>query len=356
MGVKEWTSGNGICEIMNAEKIAAYLTEKIPGFTGPLKTTAFAEGQSNPTFRLTTPNARYVLRKKPPGNLLRSAHAVDREFRVQRALWDTEVPVAKVLHLCEDESVLGTIFYVMEYAEGQIFWDPALPELSSRDRSRVYDEMNRVLAAIHNVDLDAAGLSDFGRPGDYFGRQIHRWRAQYQDSETDPIPEMNAMIEWLQEQRPEDDGQISLVHGDYRIDNLMFDRNSLRIIAVFDWELSTLGHPLADLAYQIMQRSMGRDWHLRGLSGLDVDTLGIPTEEKYVAAYCERRGIGKGIGKGIDLLNDWKFAKIFAFFRFAAICQGVKKRALDGNAASPDGLKVGAMVKPLAKLGAELIT
>jgi len=348
MAVRVWISGNGAFEMLDLTALNQYLAENVPDYSGPLSVKPFAEGQSNPTFLLTTPKAKYVLRKKPPGELLKSAHAVDREYRVQRALWETDVPVAKVLHLCEDESVIGTIFYVMEFAEGRIFWDPALPELSPEDRSKVYDEMNRVLAAIHNVDLGAVGLGDFGRPGDYFARQLKRWSAQYRDSETEAIPQMNALIDWLQDNLPEDDGQVSLVHGDYRIDNLMFAKDSFRVIAVFDWELSTLGHPLADLAYQIMQRSMGRDWHLRGLAGLDVDALGIPSEDDYVEAYCRRRGI---TGQ-----NDWHYAKIFAIFRFAAICQGVKKRALDGNAASPDALKVGAMAKPLAELGTALIT
>lgn len=339
--------GRGVFEMLDQTKLDAYLADHVPGYAGPSSVTAFAEGQSNPTFLLTTPTAKYVLRKKPPGKLLKSAHAVDREYRVQHALQKTDVPVAKVLHLCEDETIVGTIFYVMEYADGRIFWDPALPDLEPAERAEVYDEMSRVLAAIHNVDLEATGLSDFGRPADYFARQLKRWSAQYYDSETENIPEMQALIGWLEDNLPDDDGQVSLVHGDYRIDNLMFDNESFRVKAVFDWELSTLGHPLADLAYQVMQRSMGRDWHIPGLAGLDTDALGLPSEEAYVAAYCQRRGI--------DHLENWNFAKIFAFFRFSAICQGVKKRALDGNAASPDALKVGAMAKPLAKLGFALI-
>lgn len=327
--------------------LTAYLTEHISGFAGPVDAQAVSAGQSNPTFILTTAGAKFVLRKKPPGDLLKSAHAVDREYRVQKALWETDVPVAKVLHLCGDEDVIGTMFYIMEFAEGRIFWDPALPDLNPHDRSHVYDEMNRVLAAIHSVDPVGIGLGDFGRPGDYFGRQLSLWCAQYRACETEAVPEMDALIDWLQDNLPEDDGQTSLVHGDYRIDNLMFAKDSFRIEAVFDWELSTLGHPLADLAYQIMQRSMGRDWHLRGLDGLDIQALGIPSETAYVDAYCRRRGI--------DQPQNWQFAKIFAFFRFAAICQGVKKRALDGNAASPDALKVGAMAKPLTKLGAALL-
>lgn len=333
--------------MLNLEKLGAYLETHIPGYAGPLTASAFSEGQSNPTFLLTTPSAKYVLRKKPPGALLKSAHAVDREYRVQRALWKTDVPVARVIHLCADESIVGTIFYVMEFAEGRIFWDPALPDFSPADRTEIYDEMNRVLGAIHNVDLNAAGLSDYGRPLGYFERQIKLWSAQYRDSETEVIAEMNALMEWLGDNLPVDDGQVSLIHGDYRIDNLMFEKDSFRVKAVFDWELSTLGHPLADLAYQSMQRSMGRDWHLRGLAGLDIKSLGIPSEDSYIADYCRRRGI--------DRLENWQFAKIFAFFRFAAICQGVKKRSIDGNAASPDAMKVGEMAKPLAELGFALI-
>lgn len=334
--------------MLETKALEAYLASHIEGFRGPVEASAFSEGQSNPTFLLTTPERKYVLRKKPPGTLLKSAHAVDREFRVQRALWDTDVPVAQVLHLCENEEVLGTIFYVMEFSDGRIFWDPALPNMTPPDRALVYDEMNRVLAAIHSIDLDATGLTNFGRPNAYFERQLLRWREQYGAAETEDIPAMAVLANWLEANLPEDDGQCTLVHGDYRIDNLMFDPDRLAIIAVFDWELSTLGHPLADLAYQVMQRSMGRDWHLRGIAGLDINALGIPSEDEYVTAYCRRRNITQ--------LDDWTFAKAFAFFRFAAICQGVKKRALDGIAASPDASRVGAMARPLADLGAELIS
>lgn len=333
--------------MFDRQRLGTYLAAHVPGYEGPLEVKAFSEGQSNPTYLLTTPGARYVLRKKPAGTLLKSAHAVDREYRVQRALWQSEVPVARVRHMCSDDSIIGTMFYVMDFAEGHIFWDPALPELEPDARARVYDEMNKVIAAIHSVDLVATGLSDFGRPGDYFARQLKRWTGQYRESETENVPEMNELISWLEAHMPADDGQVSLVHGDYRIDNLLFDLESLKVRAVFDWELSTLGHPLADLSYQIMQRAMGRDWHLRGLAGLDLSKTGIPGEREYVAAYCQRRGI--------ERLENWDYAKIFAFFRFAAICQGVKKRALDGNAASPDAPKVGAMARPLAELGHALL-
>ena len=347
MAARAWTSGSGIYDLFDVAALELYLSENLEGFAGPIEVKAFSEGQSNPTFLLTTLAKKYVLRKKPPGVLLKSAHAVDREYRVQRALWGSDVPVAKVLHLCEDESVIGTIFYVMDFSEGRIFWDPALLEMTQGERAEIYDEMNRVLAAIHNVDLEKTELTTFGRSSNYFARQLKRWSSQFKDSETEPMPEMDDLIDWLTENLPDDDGQVALVHGDYRIDNLMFAKDSLKIVAVFDWELSTLGHPLADLAYQIMQRSMGRDWHLQGLAGLDWQSLGIPSEKAYVETYCKRRNL--------DELNNWAYAKIFAFFRFAAICQGVKKRALDGNAASPDALRVGEMAKPLAKIGAGLI-
>ena len=327
--------------------LAAYLEREVDGFHGPIEARAFDEGQSNPTYKLTTPSGAYVLRKQPPGPLLKGAHAVDREYRVQAALWDTDVPIARMLHLCADPSVLGTIFYLMEFSDGVILWDPALPDLSYTDRARVYDEMNRVLAAIHNVDLSATGLDGFGRQGGYFSRQLHIWTRQYEAAGGEDIAAMAPLIAWLNENLPEDDGTTTLVHGDYRIDNLMFDPDTLTIKAVFDWELSTLGHPLADLAYQVIQRSMGRDWHLRGLAGLDADALGIPSEEAYVAAYCARRGI--------DGLDHWHFAKAFAFFRFAAICHGVGARAMAGNNASPDAPRVGAMARPLAELGLGLI-
>jgi len=331
---------------MDLNRLASYLQGAIDGFKGPIEARAFDEGQSNPTYKLTTPSGEYVLRKQPPGELLRGAHAVDREYRVQKALWDSDVPVARVLHLCDDETILGTMFYVMEFAAGRIFWDPALPELSSAERGRVYDEMNRVLAAIHNTDLERAGLGDFGRPGDYFARQLKRWSVQY-EAAGGGIAGMEPLTAWLNENLPDDDGLATLVHGDYRIDNLMFEPDRLQIKAVFDWELSTLGHPLADLAYQVMQRSMGRDWHLRGLDGLDTGALGIPSEEAYVSAYCRRRGL--------DGLANWHYAKVFAFFRFAAICHGVGSRARTGNAASPDAMRVGAMAEPLTRLGLSLL-
>ncbi len=323
-----------------------YLSAHIEDFQPIEAFETFSEGQSNPTFLLKTADRNYVLRKKPDGVLLKSAHAVDREFRVQHALVSTDVPVAKMQHLCIDDSVIGTWFYVMDAVEGKIFWDPALPELQPADRTKVYDEMNRVLAAIHSVNLTQIDLDDFGKPGNYFARQLSRWTQQYQTTEHSPIASMPPLIDWLNAHLPADYGQVSLVHGDYRIDNLMFDPATLKIKAVFDWELSTLGHPLADLAYQIMQRSMGRDWHIKGLQGLDLDALGIPNEDSYVKRYAERRGF--------ETLDGLKFAIVFSFFRFAAICHGVGARAAAGNAASPDAAAVGAMAEPLANIGLSL--
>jgi aminoglycoside phosphotransferase (APT) family kinase protein len=331
---------------MDLTRLTAYLEARVEGFRGPVEAQAFTEGQSNPTYRLHTPSGSYVMRKQPEGKLLKGAHAVDREFRVQAALARTEVPVAPMLHLCEDVTVIGTRFYLMEHVEGRIFWDPALPELSPVERGQIYDEMNAVLAAIHDADLQGCRLESYGRQGGYFARQLHVWSRQYAASGGERIAEMEPLIAWLGEALPDDEGETVLVHGDYRIDNLVFAPDSLRIVAVFDWELSTLGHPLADLAYQAMQRAMPRDGHLRGLVGLDLRALGIPGEEEYLASYCARRGIAYPA--------HWHFAKTFAFFRFAAICQGVGARGQAGNNASPNAAKVGAMARPLAQAGLRL--
>lgn len=329
-------------------RLAHYLEQVIPGFRGPLTAEKFSGGQSNPTFRLRAASGDYVLRRKPPGELLKSAHAVDREYRVMAALRDTDVPVAAVFHLCEDESVIGSMFFVMEYMAGRVFWDPALPELDNAGRSAIYDEMNRVLAALHDVDIEAVGLADYGRPGNYYERQFNRWEKQYRSSETESITAMDALIDWLPAHMPPDDGRVALAHGDFRLDNLIFHPREPRVIAVVDWELSTLGHPFADLAYQCMQ------WHmpnsggvLPGLGGLDRSALGIPSDEAYVAAYCRRRGL--------DGIPDWTFYLAFSFFRFAAIVQGVYKRALDGNASNPRAVEVGRLARPLAEMAMAII-
>lgn len=328
-------------------KLATYLSANLPEFDGPLTATKFADGQSNPTFLIEAASGKYVLRRKPPGELLKSAHAVDREFRVMQALKNTVIPVAKVLLLCEDESIIGSMFYLMEYIDGRVLWNPALPEHTNADRSEIYTEMNRVLAALHSIDIDAIGLSDYGKPGNYFERQISRWIKQYQASEIDTIANMDRLIEWLPNNTPIDDGRISLVHGDFRLDNMMFAQHENKVLALVDWELSTLGHPFADLAYQCMQLRMDQDSEIQGLGIIDRKAHGIPTEEEYVASYCERMGI--------DSIPNWNFYIAFSTFRFAAILQGVKKRAIDGNASSEKAHKMGDMVAPLAAMAVALV-
>ncbi len=329
------------------DKLADYLEQRVEGFRGPLSAEKFAGGQSNPTFMITAASGKYVLRRKPPGVLLKSAHAVDREFRVISALAESEVPVAKVYHLCEDDSVIGSMFYLMEFIDGRVLWDPALPESSVEQRGAVFAEMSRVLACLHSVDIDAVGLGDYGKPGNYFERQLGRWSQQYRASETEAIPEMETLMAWLPANMPAGDGRVGLVHGDFRLDNMMFHPADSKVLALVDWELSTLGHPFADLANQCMQLRMRHNSIMSGLGGIDRAALGIPSEEHYVAQYCERMGL--------DGIPHWNFYLAFSFFRFAAILQGVKKRALDGNASSDKALKMGELVLPLAKMGAELI-
>lgn len=331
-------------DTLDEAKLAGYLEANITEFQGPLTASKFAGGQSNPTFKIDAASGSYVLRRQPPGKLLKSAHAVDREYRVLAALADTDVPVAKVYHLCEDPEVIGSMFYIMEFCDGNVHWSSALEEIPSNEgRAKMYDEMNRVLVAIHSVDLEKVGLTDYGRPGNYFQRQVDRWSAQYKASELTPILEMDTLMAWLADNIPEDDGKVSLVHGDYRLDNLMFDKSNQEVIAVLDWELSTLGHPYADLAYQCMGLRLpsGKtDGPSSGLAGLDPAALGIPSETEYVDRYCERMGI--------DNIANWSFYMAFSFFRLAAICQGVAKRAADGNASSKSASGVSGMVQPLA--------
>jgi len=328
--------------------LARYLEARLPGFKGPITAEKTPTGQSNPTFLLSSPSGRYVLRKKPPGQLLKSAHAVDREYRVMKGLETTDVPVPRMLHLCEDDAVLGTAFFVMEYVDGTVFWDPALPDLSKAQRTVVYDWENKALAALHLVDPAEVGLADFGKAGSYFARQRDRWTKQYRASETEHLADMETLISWLEANEPPDDGRVSLVHGDYRIDNMIFAKDASRLLAVIDWELSTLGHPFSDLAYQCMQWRLPNRDAMRGLADVDRPALGIPTEEAYVAKYCERVGIA-----GIPI---WKFCLAFSFFRLAAIVQGVKKRGLEGNASNPEkARKSGEMVPILARMGAGVI-
>jgi aminoglycoside phosphotransferase (APT) family kinase protein len=327
---------------IDGERLAAWLTLNVAPIDGPLEIAQFKGGQSNPTYLLAAGGQRYVLRRKPPGKLLPSAHAVDREFRVIRALADSDVPVARALALCEDDAVIGTAFYVMEYVAGRVFWDPQLPDLAREERAAVHDEINRVIAALHTVDYVAAGLGDYGRPGEYIARQVARWSKQYLASETEKIEAMDRLIAWLPENIPSGD-ETRVVHGDYRIDNVIFHPTEPRILAVLDWELSTLGHPLADFAYHCMV------WRIppgvfRGLGGLDLAALGIPSEGDYVAAYCRRTG-----RMGIEA-RDWEYYMVYNMFRIAAIVQGVMARALQGNASSAQALETGRAARPLAEM------
>ncbi len=331
---------------LDTERLERWMAQEVPGFKGPLTAEKFAGGQSNPTYKLTAESGTYVLRRKPPGQLLQSAHAVDREFKAMSALQNTSVPVATPLALCEDDDVIGSMFYIMEFLPGRTFWDARLPEQSKEERSAIYDAMNQVLADLHSVDYQAVGLADYGKPGNYFERQVSRWTKQYRASETDRVNAMETLIEWLTANTPDDD-ETTIVHGDFRLDNMIFHPTEPRVIALVDWELSTLGHPLADLAYQCMQWRLPADGPLPGLAGLDRTELGLPTEAEYVQRYCERRGLS-----GVD---NWEFYLAFGFFRLAAILQGIKKRAIDGNASNDKAAMMGEFVTPLAQAGVELI-
>jgi aminoglycoside phosphotransferase (APT) family kinase protein len=320
----------GTTEVRDAHRfdearLHAWLQAHVEGYSGPLRVSQFKGGQSNPTYRLDAGGKSYVLRRKPPGKLLASAHAVDREYRVIRALHGTAVSVARPYGLCEDETVIGTAFYVMDCVDGRVLWDPKLPDQTPATRAAMFDEMNRVIAALHQVDPAQVGLADFGKPGNYFARQIARWTKQYRASETEVIDAMDRLIAWLPLHIPPGE-EVCIVHGDYRLDNLIFDAAAPRIAAVLDWELSTLGHPLADFAYHCMT------WHVpagvfRGLGGADLAALGIPSEAEYVAAYCQRTGRGP-----IDP-DHWDFYMAYNLFRLAAILQGIMGRVKDGTAA-----------------------
>jgi aminoglycoside phosphotransferase (APT) family kinase protein len=326
--------------------LATYLEAHVPGFRGPLTATKFKGGQSNPTYRIAAASGSYVLRRKPPGQLLPSAHAVDREFRVLSALHGSSVPVAQPLHLCRDDGVIGSMFYLMERVDGRVYWDPALPDHDPAGRGAIFEEMVRVLAAIHAVDVTAAGLADYGKPGNYFARQIARWTDQYRASQTGTVDAMEHLIAWLPTHCPTDDGTVGLVHGDFRIDNMIFDAAAPRVRAVVDWELSTLGHPLADLAYLCMALRLPRNPSLPGLMGMDRAVLGIPDEERIVERY-------RAHGGRVDTAQ-WRVALAFNFFRLAAIAQGVYKRSLQGNASSEQAATVGRSGRDIAALGAAL--
>ncbi len=330
--------------------LQAHLQAQLPGFVGPLTVEQFKGGQSNPTYKLLTPSRAYVMRTKPgpAAKLLPSAHAVEREYRVMKGLAGSGVPVAQMHVLCEDESVIGRAFYVMEFMDGRVLWDQSLPGMDKAGRGAIYNEMNRVMAALHTVDVQAAGLADYGKPGNYFERQIGRWSKQYVASRTEDIVEMERLIDWLPTHMPAsalDSRQVSVVHGDYRLDNLVFHHNEPRIIGVLDWELSTLGHPLADFSYHCMA------WHIppgvfRGIGGLDHAALGIPSEQDYVRLYCQRTGVGDPAA----LAADWNFYLAYNLFRLASIMQGIAKRVVDGTAASEQARANGAATRTLAEM------
>ena len=329
--------------------LARWLQKHVPGFQGPLQVEMFKGGQSNPTYKLNTPSTQYVMRAKPGpvAKLLPSAHAIEREFRVMQALHGTAVPVARMYALCEDESVIGRAFYVMEFVQGRVLWEQDLPGMTPAQRRDIYLELNRVLGALHSVKYLECGLEGYGKPGNYFERQIGRWSKQYQASVTQPIPEMDRLIEWLPAHMPDSARAdiTSIVHGDYRLDNVIFHPTEPRILAVLDWELSTLGHPLADFSYNCMA------WHIppgtfRGIGGLDLQALGIPSEAEYIRLYCERTGLATPEA----LAADWNFYLAYNMFRIAAILQGIAKRVESGTASSDEAVAAGARARPMAEM------
>ena len=343
-------------QTFDIEALSAWLTTHLPGFVGPLTVESFKGGQSNPTYKLNTPAQSYVMRAKPGpvAKLLPSAHAIEREFAVMSGLQGTDVPVPRMFCLCEDEAVIGRAFYVMEFMPGRILWDQTLPGMSNEERGAIYKEMNRVISALHTVKFADRGLTGYGKPGNYFDRQISRWSKQYVASAdgagpmSQPIDEMEKLMAWLPQHIPamaRAEHMVSIVHGDYRLDNLMFHPTEPRIIAVLDWELSTLGHPLADFSYHCMA------WHIppgafRGIGGLDVASLGIPTEAEYIQLYCERTGLTTPDG----LRADWNFYLAYNLFRLAAILQGIAKRVESGTAASAQAVSSAAGARPLAQM------
>ena len=330
--------------------LTAWLHANLPGFEGPISLEVFKGGQSNPTYKLTTPHKNYVMRTKPGpvAKLLPSAHAIEREFKVMHGLYGTDVPVPQMHVLCEDESIMGRAFYLMEYVQGRVLWDQTLPGMTNTERAAIYDEMNRVIAALHTVKFAERGLESYGRPGNYFDRQIGRWSKQYVASVTQPIDEMDQLMAWLPANMPasaKDESKVSIVHGDYRLDNLMFHPTEPRVLAVLDWELSTLGHPLADFSYQCM------GWHIppgtfRGIGGVDIASLGIPSESEYIHRYCDRTGLSTPA----DLKADWNFYLAYNMFRMAAILQGIAKRVEAGTASSEQAKVNGAGARPMAEL------
>ncbi len=335
---------------IDLDALGVWLHTNIPGFAGPLSVEMFKGGQSNPTYKLITPTKCYVMRAKPGpvAKLLPSAHAVEREFAVMRGLHNTGVPVPQMFCLCEDESVIGRAFYVMEFMQGRVLWDQSLPGMTPDQRGAMYNEMNRVIAALHTVKFADVGLSGYGKPGNYFERQIGRWSKQYTASVTQPIAEMDQLMAWLPNNIPamaRDETMVSIVHGDFRMDNLMFDAEQPKVIAVLDWELSTLGHPLADFSYHCMA------WHIppgafRGIAGLNLAHLGIPDEQTYIRMYCERTGLTTPE----QLKGEWYFYMAYNLFRIAAILQGIAKRVEAGTASSAQAVASGKGARPMAQL------
>ena len=336
---------SGASTSLPLDALGDYLRAQGLAGTGPLAATVLAGGQSNPTFRITTAEGRnYVLRKKPPGALIASAHAIDREYRVMRALQDTAVPVPRMLAYCDDAALLGTPFYVMEFLQGRVLMDQSLPGMDPAERTAIYREMNRVIAALHAVDYAAVGLADYGKPGNYVGRQVARWSRQCREATVPVTPAMERLMDWLPQHLPQDD-ETTLVHGDYRLDNLVFHPSEPRVIGVLDWELSTLGHPLADFSYHCMS------WHIpqgafRGIGGVDIASLGIPSEQDYIRRYCERTGFTSPE----QLAPDWNFYLAYNMFRIAAILQGIAKRVEAGTASSAQARASGAGARPMAEL------
>ena len=320
-----------------------YMREHVAGFSGPLEVEQFKGGQSNPTFMLKAGSGKYVLRRKPPGKLLPSAHAVDREYRVITALATTDVPVARTYCLCEDDSIIGAMFYIMDCVEGRVLWDPSLPGMQPDERRAIFGEMNRVIAALHTVDYKSIGLEGYGKPGNYFARQIDRWSKQYKASETEKIEAMYNLIEWLPKNIPAGDA-TSIVHGDYRLDNMIFNQTEPRVLAVLDCELSTLGNPMADFSYHMMTWRLAPN-EFRGLRGHDLKALGIPTEEEYLEMYLKRTGFSAASA------SDWGFYMAYNMFRMAGILQGIMGRVVGGNAASSQAMEAGKRARPMAEMG-----
>ena len=339
-------SGEQITEVREAHKIdqqklGDYLSKNIQNFSANIKIQQFEGGQSNPTYLITSSNKRYVLRKKPPGTLLTSAHMVEREYRIMHALRDSGFPVPHMQMLCEDPDIIGTTFFVMDYIEGRLLKDATLPNMSNTERRDIYLEMNRVLALLHSLNPDDYGLSDYGKPGNYFERQIGRWSKQYLAAKTDEIECMENLMIWLPNNLPKDNS-FGIVHGDYLLNNMMFDSREAKIIAVFDWELSTLGHPLADLSYNCMPYYLNTS----GKALKELNNSGIPDEQEYIDAYCRHSG-----RSGIE---QWNFYLAFSFFRYASIIQGVYKRGLDGNASSQSAKGVGDFVGIIGNIAWDL--